>query len=186
MRLKTHRLLGFCMLFQFTLTKFSKSELFSCLQKVDHVTNYCKRPISLGPISSSMEKRTVDRCLACEGGIVKTTRACWIWNDYSQLIFNAHSWNYKGALASTTATAAKPSVLKWTPVSQEPITRVSSILVSFIPICWKWQVWANFTGVDSWGPHSSLERKKEIRRRLFTSSIKLAIRHFHFVVVQGR
>ena len=29
------------------LTKFSKSELFSRLQKVDYVTNYCKRPISL-------------------------------------------------------------------------------------------------------------------------------------------
>ena len=28
--------------------------------------------------------------------------------------------------------------------------------------------------------------KKEIRRRLFTSSMKLAIRHFHVVVVQGR
>ena len=38
----------------------------------------------------------------------------------------------------------------------------------------------------SWGPHSSLEREKEIRLRLFTSSIKLAIRHFHVVVVQGR
>ena len=35
------------------------------------------------------------------------------------------------------------------------------------------------------GPHSSLEREKGIRRRLFTSSIKLAIRHFHVVVVQG-
>ena len=41
-------------------------------------------------------------------------------------------------------------------------------------------------GLISWGPHSSLEREKEIRRRLFTSSIKLAIRHFHVVVVQGR
>ena len=38
----------------------------------------------------------------------------------------------------------------------------------------------------SWGPHSSLGREKEIRRRLFTSSIKHAIRHFHVVVVQGR
>ena len=54
------------MLFQFMLPKLSKSERFSCLQKVDHVTNYCKRPIS--PIfpanqeevmSSSMEKQTV-------------------------------------------------------------------------------------------------------------------------------
>ena len=38
----------------------------------------------------------------------------------------------------------------------------------------------------SWGLPSSLEREKEIRRRLFTSSIKLAIRHFHVVVVRGR
>ena len=36
----------------------------------------------------------------------------------------------------------------------------------------------------SWGPHSSLEREKEIRRRLFASSIKL--RNFDVVVVQGR
>ena len=88
-------------------TKFSKSELFSFLQKVDHVTNYCKRPISLifpanqeEVMSRSMEKQTVDRCLACEqalhlGDIVKSTRACWIWDDYSQLIFNAHSWNLR-------------------------------------------------------------------------------------------
>ena len=33
------------MLFHFVPTKCSKSELFSGLQKVDHVTNYCKRPI---------------------------------------------------------------------------------------------------------------------------------------------
>ena len=54
------------MLFQFMLPKLSKSERFSCLQKVDHVTNYCKRPISLifpanqeEVMSSSMEKQTV-------------------------------------------------------------------------------------------------------------------------------
>ena len=54
------------MLFQFMLTKFSKSERFSSLQKVDDVTNYCKRPISLifpanqeEVMSSSMEKQTV-------------------------------------------------------------------------------------------------------------------------------
>ena len=33
------------MLFHFVLTKCSKSELFSGLQKVDHVTNYSIRPI---------------------------------------------------------------------------------------------------------------------------------------------
>ena len=44
MRLRIHRLLNFNMLFQFLLTKFSKSKVFSCLQRVDHVTNYCQRP----------------------------------------------------------------------------------------------------------------------------------------------
>ena len=36
----------------------------------------------------------------------------------------------------------------------------------------------------SWGPHSSLERERKIRRRLFTSSIKREIGHFQVVVVQ--
>ena len=44
-RLKIYRLLNFNMLFQFLRTEFSKSKLFSCLQKFDHVTNYCERPI---------------------------------------------------------------------------------------------------------------------------------------------
>ena len=44
-RLKIYRLLNFNMLFQFLRTEFSKSKLFSCSQKFDHVTNYCKRPI---------------------------------------------------------------------------------------------------------------------------------------------
>ena len=43
-RLKIRKLLNVSMLFQFQLAKSSKSEGFSCLQKVDHVTNYCKRP----------------------------------------------------------------------------------------------------------------------------------------------
>ena len=44
--LKICRLPNFNMLFQLKLTKFSKSELFSCLNKIDHVTNYYKRPIA--------------------------------------------------------------------------------------------------------------------------------------------
>ena len=36
----------------------------------------------------------------------------------------------------------------------------------------------------SWGAHSSLERERKIRRRLFTPSIKREIRHFQVVVVQ--
>ena len=38
-------LLDFNMLFQLVLTKFFKSELFSCLPKVDHVIKSCKEPI---------------------------------------------------------------------------------------------------------------------------------------------
>ena len=44
-RLKIYRLLNFNMLFHFLRTEFSKSKLFSCSQKFDHVTNYCKKPI---------------------------------------------------------------------------------------------------------------------------------------------
>ena len=33
----------------------------------------------------------------------------------------------------------------------------------------------------SWGPHSCLEREGKFHRRLFTSSIKREIRHFHVV-----
>ena len=39
------RLPNFSMLFQLVLTKFFKSELFSCLPKVDHVIKSCKGPI---------------------------------------------------------------------------------------------------------------------------------------------
>ena len=39
MRLKIYMLPNFNMLFQLVLTNFFKSELFSCLPKVDHVIN---------------------------------------------------------------------------------------------------------------------------------------------------
>ena len=38
-RVKSYRLPNFIMLFQLVLTKFFKSELFSCLPKNDHVIN---------------------------------------------------------------------------------------------------------------------------------------------------
>ena len=41
------RLPNFSMLFQLVLTKFFKSDLFSCLPKVDHVIKSCKEPIPL-------------------------------------------------------------------------------------------------------------------------------------------
>ena len=43
-----------------------------------------------------------------------------------------------------------------------------------------------FQELISWGPHSSLEGQREIRRRFFASSIKRAVRHFDVVVVQWR
>ena len=45
-RLKICRLPNFYILFKLKLTKFSKSKLFSCLHKIDHVTNYYKSPIA--------------------------------------------------------------------------------------------------------------------------------------------
>ena len=36
----------------------------------------------------------------------------------------------------------------------------------------------------SWGPHSSLERERKFRCRLFMSSTKREISHFRVVVVQ--
>ena len=47
-RLKMLRLPNFNMLFQLVLTKFFKSELFSCLPKVDHVIKSLKEPIEGG------------------------------------------------------------------------------------------------------------------------------------------
>ena len=44
-RLKLLRLPNFNMLFQLVLTKFFKSELFSCLLKVGHLIKSCKEPI---------------------------------------------------------------------------------------------------------------------------------------------
>ena len=44
-RLKIYRLPNFNMLLQLVLTKFFTSELFSCLLKVDHAINQCKRHI---------------------------------------------------------------------------------------------------------------------------------------------
>ena len=38
---------------------------------------------------------------------------------------------------------------------------------------------ANVTELVSWGPYSSLERERKICSRLFSSSIKGKIRHFH-------
>ena len=50
------------MLFQFLLTKFSKSKLIIlCLQKVNRVTDYCKRPIEK-PISL---ERSVENFIIC-------------------------------------------------------------------------------------------------------------------------
>ena len=53
-RLKILILRNFNMLFQLVLTTFFKSELFSCLPKVDHVMKSCKEPIAWIPYSVSV------------------------------------------------------------------------------------------------------------------------------------
>ena len=54
------------MLFQLVLTKFFKSELFSCLPKVDNVIKSCKEPIvksrllqefAIGLVNSVLKQR---------------------------------------------------------------------------------------------------------------------------------
>ena len=83
-----------------------------------------------------------------------------------------------GALASTTATEAKPSFLKRIRFIQT-LSRLFQFAenVKCRRISLEW---------ISWGRRSSLERERKIHRRLFTSSIKREIRHFHVQVVQGR
>ena len=54
--LKILRLPNFDMLFQLVLAKFFKSELFSCLPKVDHVIKSCKEPIENRSFESVMYK----------------------------------------------------------------------------------------------------------------------------------
>ena len=58
-------------------------------------------------------------------------------------------------------------------------------LVAFIPVRWKCRMEASWE-VISWGPHARLERERKICRRLFTSSMKRKIRHFHVEVVRWR
>ena len=74
--------------------------------------------------------------------------------------------------------AAKTTALKWIPVF--------SIFVGLFQFAENGKYRRISLELISWGPHSSLEREKEMSRRLFTSSIKLAIKHFHVVVLQGR
>ena len=78
------------------------------------------------------------------------------------------------ALASTTATAVKTSLLKW--------IRVFSNFVAFIP---NLSV-GKCPEMISWGPYSNLEKEWDIPSRLFTSSKKREIGHFHAEVVQWR
>ena len=66
-RLKMYRLPNFNILFQVVLTKFFKFKLFSCLPKVDHVINWCKRPITCPFAQGNMKvnfKMLVEKLLA--------------------------------------------------------------------------------------------------------------------------
>ena len=67
------------------------------------------------------------------------------------------------------ATAAKTSLLKWIRVF---FKRSENFRCRHL----------YSLGLISWGPHSSLERERKIRRRLFTSSIRHKIKHFHVLI----
>ena len=69
------------------------------------------------------------------------------------------------------ATAAKTSLLKWIRVFFKRSENFKCRHLYSLELI-------------SWGPHSSLERerKRKIRRRLFTSSIKQKIKHFHVLI----
>ena len=67
------------------------------------------------------------------------------------------------------ATAAKTSLLKWIRVFFKRSENFKCRHMYSLELI-------------SWGPHSSLERERKIRRRLFTSSIKHKIKHFHVLI----
>ena len=72
-RLKMLRLPNFNMLFQLVLTKFFKSELFSCLPKVDHVIKSCKEPILQQKSNQQVTKKI--KTLAVRTGVRAYTDA---------------------------------------------------------------------------------------------------------------
>ena len=85
----------------------------------------------------------------------------------------------EGALASTTATAAKNVTFK-----------VNFRFLKYLPRLLQFTENVKCQRISleliTRGLHSCLERESKIRRSLFTSSIKREIRHFHVVVVQWR
>ena len=54
--------------------------------------------------------------------------------------------------------------------------RIFSNFVSFIPICWKYQMLVNFPVVDLLGTALKFRRERKICRDVFTSSIKRPVR----------
>ena len=71
--LKILRLPNFNMLFQLVLTTFFKSELFSCLLKVDHVIKSCKEPILQQKSNQQVTKKI--KTLAVRTGVRAYTDA---------------------------------------------------------------------------------------------------------------
>ena len=67
--------------------------------------------------------------------------------------------------------------------------KMNSRFFNFFRVCSELMKMSNVGDVPelvSWGPYSSLEKERKICSRMFTSSIKGKIRHFHVVVVQWR
>ena len=75
------------------------------------------------------------------------------WRFDNLIVCSSHLQSQKRALAPTTATAAKTSLLKW--------IRVFSNFSSFIPVRLKCQRWANFPGVDCLGTAPKFRKRKK-------------------------
>ena len=90
-------------------------------------------------------------------------------------------WSIFGALAMTTARAAKTWLLKWIRVlSDLTLSRFSSTLLKMPNVGdfpWSWILI---------GTASNFRKGRKPRSRVFMSSIKRRIRTFHVLAVQGR
>ena len=99
-RLKILRLPNFNMLFQLVLTKFFKSELFSCLPKVGHVIKSCKEPIHevsthLESCSWTVQKTKIESLITWSNdkfskfSVVKTEAKCsFMYSEMSPSFVN--------------------------------------------------------------------------------------------------
>ena len=101
-------------------------------------------------------------------GVTLTPVRVWHVGSYCSVCFRQVSEFYRewGALASKIAKALKRSLLKGIRIFRTWSRLFDLVVGEFI------------LGLNSWGPHSSLERERKFRQRVFTSSITRRIRKF--------